>query len=138
MKILHVHITMLYVNIKILHADINKSHANIIILHVDIIYLAYRGQKNATIVLLYSFYHIGGPVIQFIYSVFFFCFVYNACACFFLIDILLFFTPTPPLPSSRSPKLSLPTLKKNRFVFVVKKKAWCFEFSINTLQIAIN
>ena len=43
-KIVNVH-----VNIIMLHVDINKSHVNIIMLHVDIIYLAFRGQKYATI-----------------------------------------------------------------------------------------
>ena len=48
----NVHINKSHVDIFMLHVGINKSHVNIIILHVDIIYLACRGQKNATIVYL--------------------------------------------------------------------------------------
>ena len=48
----HVDINKSHVNIIMLHVDMNKSHVNIIMLHVDIIYLACRGQKYATIVLI--------------------------------------------------------------------------------------
>ena len=51
---LHVDINKLHVHIIMLHVDINKLHVHIIMLHVDIIYLACRGQKYATIVLISS------------------------------------------------------------------------------------
>ena len=43
-----------------LHVDINKSHVDIIMLHVDIIYLACRGQKYATIVIISVYFHFRG------------------------------------------------------------------------------
>ena len=49
MSMSHVDINKLYVNIIMLHVDINKLYVNIIMLHFDIIYLACRGQKDATI-----------------------------------------------------------------------------------------